>query len=144
MNFARLLLVHGVITLAAGIVLIAMPAAIPAAVHVEVPDGAVLIPYMLGAAEIAIAVLSFGASRLTDPKAVRLIAITLIVFHLMTATVEAYAFFQDRTAAGVWANVGVRLAVSALIGYYAARAVARSNPADISAQMRDGSAARST
>ncbi|MEJ2857600.1 MULTISPECIES: hypothetical protein [unclassified Saccharothrix] len=125
MNFARLLVAHGIVTLAAGVVLIAAPAAIPAAVHVDVPSSAFLVPYMLGAAEIAIAVLSFGGSRLTDPKALRLIATTLIVFHLTTAAVEAYASFQGRTAAGVWINVGVRLAVSALLGYYATRAVSR-------------------
>jgi hypothetical protein len=123
MNFARLLVAHGVVTLAAGIVLVAAPAAIPAAVDVQVPSGAFLVPYLLGAAEIAIAVLSFGASRLTDPRALRLVAVTLIVFHLTTAAVEAYAFFQDRAAAGVWINVGVRLAVSALLGYCATRAV---------------------
>jgi hypothetical protein len=121
MNFARLLILHGIITLAAGVVLVVAPGAIPAAVDVDVPDGAVLVPYMLGAAEIAIAVLSLGASRLTDPQALRLVAITLIVFHLTTAAAEAYAFFQDRTAAGVWINVAVRLAVSALLGYYATR-----------------------
>lgn len=128
MTFARLLIVHGIVTLAAGVVLVAAPAAIPAAVDVEVPDGAFLVAYMLGAAEIAIAVLSFGASRLTDPQALRLIAITLIVFHLTTAAVEAYAFSQDRTAVDVWINVGVRLAVSALLGYYATRAMARPDP----------------
>jgi hypothetical protein len=126
MNLSRLLFLHGVVTLAAGVVLIAVPGAIPGAVGIDVPTTADLVPYMLGAAEIAIAVLSFGASRLHDRPALQLVSITIIVFHLATAAVEALAFAQGGPRAGVWANVAVRVAVVALFAYYGLRKASRS------------------
>jgi hypothetical protein len=98
MRLVKLLIIHGVITLAAGVVLILAPGAIPGAVGVEVPASADLVPFMLGAAEIAVAVLSFGAAQLTDRQALRLISVVIIVFHGSTAVVEAYAFFRAASA----------------------------------------------
>jgi hypothetical protein len=125
MNLSRLLFLHGVVTLAAGIVLIAAPGAIPGAVGIDVPATANLVPYMLGAFEIAIAVLSFGASRLHDRPALQLVSITMIVLHLATAAVEALAFAQGGPGAGVWINVALRIAVAALFAYYGLRKASR-------------------
>ena len=116
-NAARLLVVHGVVTLAAGMVLFAAPGAIPGAVGVFVDPAAYLVCYLLGAAEIAIAVLSFGAARLQDASAVRLVSLAFIVLHVATAAAEAYAFTQG-VSATIWANVATRAVVAALFAYY--------------------------
>lgn len=117
MNIARLLVIHGIVTLAAGIVLVVAPGMIPGAVGVEVDPSAYLVSYLLGAAEMAIAVLSFGAARLTDSHALRLVSVVFIVFHLLTAAVEVLAFAQG-VSATVWGNVAVRVVVAGLFAYY--------------------------
>lgn len=105
---------HGMVTAAAGVVLFLAPGAIPGAVGVDVVDDGRLLPFMLGAAELAVAVLSFGGARLTDRRAVRLVVWTLMAFHLLTAAAEIYAFILGGISAGIWANVVFRVLVSAL------------------------------
>ena len=61
--------VHGLITLAGAVVLTVFPTAIPSAVGITVARQEYLLVYLVGAAELAVAVLSFGATRLTDPAA---------------------------------------------------------------------------
>ena len=73
--------VHGVITLAGTVVLTVFPTAIPSAVGITVERREYLLVYLVGAAELAVAVLSFGAARLTDPAALRLIVLTFVVLH---------------------------------------------------------------
>jgi len=69
----RLLMAHGLITLAAAIVLTVAPGLIPSMVGIHLEPGAYLIAYLLAGAEFGFAVLSFGGSRLADAKARRLI-----------------------------------------------------------------------
>ena len=106
-----LFLAHGVITAAAGIVLIAAPALIPSAVSIALPPAANLLPYLLGAVELGVAVLSLGASRLRDPAAIRLIAIAFAVLHGVSAIVELLALAQgaDPLLSG---NVALRVVVA--------------------------------
>jgi len=59
--------VHGLITLVGGVVLTAFPTAIPSAVGITITRPDYLLVYLVAAAELAVAVLSFGATRLTDP-----------------------------------------------------------------------------
>ena len=73
--------VHGLITLAGAVVLMVFPTAIPSAVGIPVERPEYLLVYLAGAAELAAAVLSFGAARLTDPAALRLIVMTFVVLH---------------------------------------------------------------
>lgn len=75
------LVVHGLITLAGAIVLTAFPTAIPSAVGITVEKPAYLLVYLVGAAELAVAVLSFGAARLSDPAALGLVVTTFVVLH---------------------------------------------------------------
>jgi hypothetical protein len=75
------LLVHGLITLAGAIVLTVFPRAIPSAVGIAVERPDYLLVYLVGAAELAVAVLSFGATRLTDPAALGLVVTTFVVLH---------------------------------------------------------------
>jgi hypothetical protein len=63
--------VHAILTLAAGIVLLAAPGTIPGAVGIQIERGAYLLCYLLAASEFSITALSWGASTITDPKALR-------------------------------------------------------------------------
>ena len=73
--------VHGLITLAGAVVLTVFPTAIPSAVGITVQRPEFLLVYLVGAAELAVAVLSFGATRLTDVAALRLVVTTFVVLH---------------------------------------------------------------
>jgi hypothetical protein len=72
---------HGLITLAGAVVLAVFPTAIPSAVGITVERPQYLLVYLVGAAELAVAVLSFGATRLTDEAALRLVVTTFVVLH---------------------------------------------------------------
>jgi hypothetical protein len=80
--------VHGLITLAGAVVLMVFPTAIPSAVGITLERQDYLLTYLVGAAELAVAVLSFGASRLTDVAALRLIVTTLVVLHLCSGVLD--------------------------------------------------------
>jgi hypothetical protein len=86
-----LLLVHGLLTLAAAVVLVVEPAFIPALVGIELNPNAYLVAYLLGAAQLAIAVLSLGGSRLADATGLRLIATSCVVLHAASAALILYA-----------------------------------------------------
>ncbi|KRE22875.1 hypothetical protein [Agromyces sp. Soil535] len=102
-------LIHGVITLAAAVVLAVLPAAIPATVGIDVGPDAFLLSYFLAAAELAIGLLSLGAAQLSDPAAVRLIVVVFVVFHLATAALEVvYLLFAPVTAV-LLVNIAVRV-----------------------------------
>ena len=108
------LIVHGIITLAAAIVLAVAPSAIPATVGIELGADAFLLSYFLAAAELAIAMLSLGAIRLTDPAAVGLIVAVFVVFHLATAVLElVYLLFAPATGVLI-ANIAVRIVAAAI------------------------------
>jgi hypothetical protein len=102
------------------VVLIVAPAAIPGAVGILIDPSIYLVCYLLGAAEIAIAFLSYYAKNLTDPPALRLIALTFVVFHAVTAIVEVFAFMQGVSAA-IASNIALRVAAAALFAYYGLR-----------------------
>jgi hypothetical protein len=109
-----LFLVHGVVTLAAAMVLVVVPAAIPATVGIAIDAEGFLLSYFLAAAELAIALLSFGAAWLTDVPALRLIVVVFIVFHLATAGLEiAYLGFTAASPV-LLANIAIRIAAAAL------------------------------
>jgi hypothetical protein len=108
-----LLLIHAILTIAAGMVLIIAPAQIPSSVDINVAREQYLICYLLGAAELAIGYLSFTARKLTDAKSLRVIALTFIIFHVATAAVELLAITQGASSM-LWANIVVRLIVAAL------------------------------
>ncbi|WP_433416256.1 hypothetical protein ACQP1V_39770 [Microtetraspora malaysiensis] len=120
MNLRILLTLHGLVTLAAGVVLVVAPGLVPSAVGIRIPADAYLVCYLLGAAELAVAFLSFAGRTLRHPEGTRLAAQTLIVFHGCTAAVEAYAFTRGLHAA-IWANVALRMAVIALFTHYGLR-----------------------
>ena len=115
-----LFLVHGLITLAAGVVLIAAPALIPSVVGIEVAPDAYLVPYLLGAVEVAVAFLSIAAIRLRDAPAIRLVSATFVVMHAVTAVVEVAAIAQGADPL-LWGNVALRVVVAGLFAWFGMR-----------------------
>ena len=73
--------VHGLITLAGAVVLTVIPDSHPVGGGDHDRAADYLLVYLVAAAELAAAVLSFGAARLTDPAALRLIVMTFVVLH---------------------------------------------------------------
>ena len=109
----RLLLAHGIITSAAGVVLVLAPGAIPGAVDVRLGEGGFLLCYLLAAAEFALALLCIRARRLDDLDALRVIVDACITFHAASAVLEVVAFYRG-VSAPIWGNVAVRLVIITL------------------------------
>jgi hypothetical protein len=111
-----LLVVHGVVTLAASIVLVVAPGLIPAAIGIHLDPSANVLAYLLASAELGLAVLSFGASRLTDRQALRLVVWSCIAFHAASCVLELYAYGQGASA-GILGHVSARGLMVALFAY---------------------------
>jgi hypothetical protein len=109
-----LLIAHGIVTMAAAVVLAVLPAVIPATVGISIDVDGWLLSYFLAAAELAIALLSLGAVQLTDAAALRLIIDVFIVFHLATAALEVLYLGLAGSTPVLVANVAIRLVASAL------------------------------
>ena len=111
-----LLTVHGLITLAAGIVLAVAPGLIPSTVGIHLEPSAYLVAYLLAGAEFGLATLSFGGSRLNDPQALRLIAWSCIAFHGSSGILEVYAYTEGMSVA-ILGNVAARVVLITLFAY---------------------------
>ena len=110
------LFAHGVITLAGAVVLTAFPTAIPSAVGITLTRDDYLLVYLVAAAELAAAVLSFGALRLTDRPALRLIVATFVVMHGASGLLNLLYLGQTGFSAVLVANTCARaVAVVVLI-----------------------------
>ena len=116
-NLRILMVFHAVITFAAAVVLIVAPALIPSAVGINLESGAYLICYLLAAAELSIAFLSWSGRTVSDVRALRVIVISFIVFHAASGVLEIYALTKG-VSAFVWGNVAVRVIVVVLFAYY--------------------------
>jgi hypothetical protein len=115
--------IHGLITLAGAVVLTAFPTAIPSAVGITITRPDYLLVYLVAAAELAVAVLSFGAIRITDWAALRLIVTTLVVLHLTSGTLDIVYMALTEPNATMISNTVLRFAVVAvfLVVWLAAR-----------------------
>ena len=111
-----LLVIHGLITMAAGIVLTVAPGLIPHVVGIDLEPNANVLAYLLAGAEFGLAVLSFGASRLTDARALRLIVWSFIAFHGSSGVLELYAYAQG-AGVTILGNVVARAVIVGLFGY---------------------------
>jgi hypothetical protein len=105
--------IHGVITLAGAVVLTVFPTAIPSAVGMAVGRQEYLLVYLVGTAELAVAVLSFGAARLTDPAALRLIVATFVVLHGASGIMDVVYMAVTQANTTMIANTVARFAVAA-------------------------------
>ena len=115
-----LLVVHGIITLAAAIVLAVAPTLIPGVVGIHLEPSAYVLAYLLAGAEFGLAVLSFGGSRLSDVRALRLIAWSCIAFHGSSGVLETVAYAQGASAA-ILANVLARAVIVGLFAWLSRR-----------------------
>jgi hypothetical protein len=115
--------IHGLITLAGAVVLTAFPTAIPSAVGITITRPDYLLVYLVAAAELAVAVLSFGAIRITDWAALRLIVTTLVALHLTSGTLDIVYMALTEPNATMISNTVLRFAVVAvfLVVWLAAR-----------------------
>jgi hypothetical protein len=102
------LFAHGVITLAGAVVLTAFPTAIPSAVGITLSRDDYLLVYLVAAAELAVAVLSFGALLLTDRPALGLIVATFVVLHGASGLLNLLYLGQTGCSAVLVANTCAR------------------------------------
>ncbi len=116
-NLKTLFFLHGLVTLAAGIVLVIGPNLIPGVVGISLPSSAYLVPYLLGTAELCIAAVSFGACKFTDDLALRTVAWSFITLHGSTAIIEVYAYTQGLDAL-IWGNILLRVVAVTLFAYF--------------------------
>jgi|GEM_PF-1516695 len=110
-----LFVVHGFITLAGAVVLAVFPTAIPSLVGIALEREGYLLAYLLAAAELAVAVLSFGAARLTDPDAVRLVVLTLVTLHLASGALDLVYLGVTAVDGALIANSVLRFVVVAVL-----------------------------
>jgi hypothetical protein len=103
--------VHGLITLAGAVVLTVFPTAIPSAVGITVERKEYLLVYLVGAAELAVAVLSFGATRLTDIAALRLVVTTFVVLHGASGILDLVYMAVTEANATIIVNTVLRFTV---------------------------------
>ena len=116
-NLRILLVLHAVVTFAAAVVLIVAPVLIPNAVDINLESGAYLICYLLAAAELSIAFLSWSGRTISDARALRVVIISFILFHAASGVLEMYALIQG-VSTFVLGNVAVRVIVVFLFAYY--------------------------
>jgi hypothetical protein len=107
------LIVHGMVTLAAAVVLAVFPAAIPRTVGISISPDEYLLSYFLAAAELSIGLLSLAAVRLRDSGAVRLIALCFVALHGATAVLEVVYSLNEGANGVLTANISVRVIVMA-------------------------------
>ncbi|HET8572845.1 MAG TPA: hypothetical protein VFL76_03130 [Edaphocola sp.] len=117
-NIKVLLIVHALVTPAAGMVLILAPKAIPGTVGIRLPPEAYLLSYFLGAAETGIAYLSFFSARIKDRQALKIIVTSFIIFHLATGALEGFAIVHDHLSLKITGNIILRVTISVLLYYY--------------------------
>jgi hypothetical protein len=106
---------HGLITLAGAAVLTVWPAAIPEAVGISLQRSDFLVVYLIGAAELVVAVLSFGAMQLTDRSALRLVITTLVVLHAASGLLNVQYLAQTGSSTVLIANTCARAAAVAVL-----------------------------
>jgi hypothetical protein len=106
--------VHGLITLAGAVVLTAFPTAIPSAVGITLERQDYLLVYLVAAAELAAAVLSFGATRITDTAALRLIVGTFVALHLASGALDIVYMGVTEVNGTIIANTVLRFTVVAV------------------------------
>lgn len=110
-------ILHGLVTLAASVVLVIQPDMIPLQAGVPISKSEYLLCYFLAAAELTIAYFSFAAIRFTEKLAIRSVLTGFIVFHLGTALLEVVVYKSSHAQALI-INIAVRVIV--IIAFVAA------------------------
>jgi hypothetical protein len=112
-NFRRLLILNGIATTAAGVVLFLAPNVIGGAVGIHLERSAYFVYYLLGGSELGLGALAFLARGLEDAQARRTVSLTFIIFHAASGLAGVVAYFEGVTAAVLW-NVLLRGVMIAL------------------------------
>jgi len=103
--------IHGLITLAGAFVLMAFPTAIPSMAGITITRPDYLLVYLVAAAELAVAVLSFGAIRITGRAALGLIVTTLVVLHATSGVLDIVYMALTQPNATMISNTVLRFVV---------------------------------
>lgn len=106
--------VHGVVTIAAAVLLAVAPGLIPATVGIAADSVNDVLSYFLAAAELCIGLLSLVAARLDDRVSVRLIALSFAAFHGATVVLEIVYLTLQGPNGVLLVNLAVRVIVCAL------------------------------
>ena len=77
-----------------------------------------LAPYMLGAAELPIGLLSLGVMTIKDARSVRLMSVAIAVFHFASVFEELHATLQGIEGGAVIPNIILRTTLGLLILYF--------------------------
>src|SRR5215510_12715804 len=92
---------------------VARPQFIPSTVGIRLEPNAYLLAYLLAGTEFGLAVLSFGASRMTDRGAIRIIVWSCVTLHGSSAALEVYAYTRGMNVA-ILTNVAARIIIVSL------------------------------
>ncbi|HLP52055.1 MAG TPA: hypothetical protein VK154_14300 [Chitinophagales bacterium] len=117
MNIHRILLMHAIMTCAAGLMLVIKPSVIPDTVDVHVRENQYLLCYLLAAAQFAIAYLSFSSRKITDFVILKHILVTLIIFHASTMVLEIISI-TNGVSLTLLGNIIARAVIVSLLSYF--------------------------
>lgn len=106
--------INGVGAGAAAVVLALAPGAIPTVAGISIDPSQNLLPYLLAAAELALASLAISAMRSQSPEVKRVTVGVLVVFHAGSAVAGVAAVTQGAGVV-VALNVGVRVVMMAAL-----------------------------
>jgi hypothetical protein len=114
-GLVALFALNAVAAMAAATVLALWPAAIPAAAGISIDRSQNLLPYLLAAAELAIAALAALAIRARSAEAERITVGVLIIFHLGSAAAGIAVVLQGAGVVVVF-NIVVRVLLVIALG----------------------------
>jgi len=109
---------------AAAVVLALAPGAIPSLAGIAIDPSQNLLPYLLAAAELALASLAVLAIRSPSPEVKRISVVVLVIFHAGSALAGVAAVTQGAGVV-VTANVAVRVVMIAALAFCAPRGLKR-------------------
>ena len=113
-----LFVIHAIVTFAASIALIVAPAWIPEMINIEINREQYMLSYFLGAAELAIAFLSFQSRNITDKYALKNIVVTFIIFHVVTGLLLPLGAFDGINMKIIIGNIILRVIISSLFYFF--------------------------
>jgi hypothetical protein len=117
------LLINAFLTFAAFILFYVAPEALLNGVGAQIDPSAYFTGYLLGAAELGIAIISFYATKIKDAKVLSVICVSNAAFHAFSVVAEILLIASGRTSEpwGLWGNMALRTTLAALFAYFAVR-----------------------
>jgi hypothetical protein len=111
------------LTFAAFILFFLAPEALLNGVGAKIDASAYFSGYLVGAAELGIAIISFYATKITDAKVLSVICISNAAFHIFSVLAEILLIASGRTSEpwSLWVNMALRSTLAALFAYFAVR-----------------------